>query len=179
MDFGYCSWVWLVEYYRIWRGRPSRGGTGSVGRGAVGRKRGYWKLISALLSPQQLGWYLLSALDINLNKEGRRSIDRAARAPQQPTNQPKGHQMSQQGLYVPEKSYFGAKIAPFGPNIIIILGGSKSFGTNISENHLGTSFALFCGLAWHQMGQKGQYLAQNNQKCIFWAKFGRFSGQKS
>ena len=88
MDFGYCSWVWLVEYYRIWRGRPSRGGTGSVGRGAVGRKRGYWKLISALLSPQQLGGYLLSALDINLNKEGRRSIDRAARAPQQPTNQP-------------------------------------------------------------------------------------------
>ena len=85
MDFGYCSWVWLVEYYRIWRGRPSRGGTGSVGGRAVGRKRGYWKLISALLSPQQLGWYLLSALDINLNKVGRRSIERAARAPQQPT----------------------------------------------------------------------------------------------
>ena len=28
-------------------------------------------------------------------------------------------------------------------NILIILGGSKSFGTHISENHLGTLFALF------------------------------------
>ena len=154
MDFGYCSWVWLVEYYRIWRGRPSRGGAGSVGGRAVGRKRGYWKLISALLSPQQLGWYLLSALDINLNKVGRRSIERAARAPQQPTNPRKGHQMSQQGLYVPKKSYFGAKMALFGPtNILIILGGSKRFGTNISENHLGTSFALF--FFWSSMALNG------------------------
>ena len=80
----------------------------------MGRKRGYWKLISALLSPQQLGWYLLSALDINLNKEGRRSVDRAARAAQQPTNQPKGHQMSQQGLYVPKKVYFGPNLAFLG-----------------------------------------------------------------
>ena len=50
---------------------------------------------------------------------------------------------NQQGLYVPKKSYFGAKMAVFGPNILIILWGSKSSGTHISENHLGTSFALF------------------------------------
>ena len=52
-----------------------------------------------------------------------------ARAPQPPTNQPKGHHMSQQGLYVLKKAYFGAKMAFFGPNILIILGGSKSSGT--------------------------------------------------
>ena len=72
-----------------------------------------------------------------------------ARAPQPPTNQPTGHQMSRQGLYVPKKAYFGAKMAVFGPNILIILGGSKSSGTHISENHLRTSFALFFCRAWH------------------------------
>ena len=84
--------------------------------------------------------------------------------------------MSQQGLYVPKKAYLGAKMAVFGPNILIILGGSKSSDTHISENHLGTLFALLFGQAWHQMDQKGQYLAQNDQKCIFLAKFGRFWG---
>ena len=140
-------------------------------------------------------------------------------APQPPTNQPTGHQISRQGLYVPKKAYSGAKMAVFGPNILIILGGSKSSGTYISENHLGTSLALFFGRAWHQMDQKGhilgqisnclareqtfwyshirkptrhlvpivfffrqsnkmdqkcKYLAPNDQKCQFFAKFGRF-----
>ena len=67
------------------------------------------------------------------------------RAPQPPTNQQTGHQVSRQSLYVPKKAYFGAKMAVFGPNILIILGGSKSSGTNISENHLYTSFPLFFG----------------------------------
>ena len=40
--------------------------------------------------------------------------------------------------------------------------------------HLGTMVALFFGQAWEEMGQKCQYLAQNDQICIFWAKFGRF-----
>ena len=43
---------------------------------------------------------------------------------------------------MPKKAYFGAKMAVFGPNITIILGGSKSFGKYISENQLNTSFAL-------------------------------------
>ena len=34
-------------------------------------------------------------------------------------------------------------------------------------------FALFFGWAWDEMGQKCQYLAQNDQICIFWAKLGR------
>ena len=37
---------------------------------------------------------------------------------------------------MPKKAYFGAKMAVFGPNILIILGGSKSSGTHISENYL-------------------------------------------
>ena len=42
-----------------------------------------------------------------------------ARAPQPPTKQPAGHLISQQGLYVPNKAYFGQKMADFGPNILI------------------------------------------------------------
>ena len=58
-------------------------------------------------------------------KVGERSIDRAACVPQPPINQPTGPQMSRQGLYFPETAYFWGKIAVFGPNILIILGGSK------------------------------------------------------
>ena len=43
-------------------------------------------------------------------------------------------------------------------------------GTYILENHSGTSFALFFGRAWDQMDHKGLWLAQNDQKCIFFAK---------
>jgi len=50
----------------------------------------------------------------------------------------------------------------FGPNILIILGGSKSSDTHISENHRGTSFLFFCQ-EWHQMNQKGQYMALRDQ----------------
>ena len=41
------------------------------------------------------------------------------------------------------------------------MGVSKSFGTNITENHFGNLFALFFGQALDQLGQKCQYLAQN------------------
>ena len=54
-----------------------------------------------------------------------------ARAPQPPTNQPKRHQMSRQGLHVPKKAYIGAKMAVFRPNLLIVLGGNKSSSTNI------------------------------------------------
>ena len=49
-------------------------------------------------------------------------------------------------------------MAAFGPNILFFSGGSKSFGTCKEEKQLGTSFALVFGGAWHQMGQKGQYV---------------------
>ena len=41
------------------------------------------------------------------------------------------------------------------------MGVSKSFGTNITENHFGNLSALFFGQALDQMGQKCRYLAQN------------------
>ena len=38
---------------------------------------------------------------------------------------------------------------------------------------------VFFVRTWHQMGKKGQYLAHNDQKCIFLGKIWLFSGQKS
>ena len=61
-------------------------------------------------------------------------------------------------------------MAAFGPNILFFSGGSKSFGTCKEEKQLGTSFALFFGGVWHQMGHKGQYLDKI-------AKIGRFGAQ--
>ena len=42
----------------------------------------------------------------NIHKVNRCHKD-TARAPQPPTNQPIGHQVNQQGLYVPNEAYFG------------------------------------------------------------------------
>merc|ERR1712020_298037 len=53
------------------------------------------------------------------------------------------------------------KNASFGPKILIFMGVSKSFGTNITENYLDNLSALFFGHALDQMGQKCRYLAQN------------------
>ena len=49
----------------------------------------------------------------------------------------------------------------FGPKIQIFMGVSKSFGTNITENHQNNLSAIFMGQALDQMGQKCRYLAQN------------------
>ena len=56
---------------------------------------------------------------------------------------------------------FGPILAVFGPKILIFMGVSKSFGTNITENHLDNLSALFFGQALDQMGQKCRYLAKN------------------
>ena len=61
-----------------------------------------------------------------------------------------------------------------GKKILFFMGVSESFGTNITENHLYNLSALFFGQALDQMGKKCKYLAQNDQKCRFWTKFGRF-----
>ena len=61
-------------------------------------------------------------------------------------------------------AYFGPILAILGPEILIFMG----------ENHIDNLSALFFGQALDQMGQKCQYLAQNDQKCIFWTNFGRF-----
>ena len=56
---------------------------------------------------------------------------------------------------------FGPNLAVFGPKSLIFMGLSKSFGTNITENHFGNLSALFFGHALDQVGQKCWYLAQN------------------
>ena len=53
-------------------------------------------------------------------------------------------------------------------------GRGKCFGTHITENHLGTLFALFFGRAFDQMGQKCQYLYHT--KKILFPNYGSFSG---
>ena len=53
-----------------------------------------------------------------------------------------------------KNAYFGPILAVFGPKILIFMGVSKSFGTNITKNHLKTLFALVFGRAWDEMGKK-------------------------
>ena len=50
------------------------------------------------------------------------------------------------------------------------MGVRKSFGTNITKNHLDNLSSLFFGQALNQMGQKCPYLAKNatfGQKILF------------
>ena len=54
----------------------------------------------------------------------------------------------------------------------------KSFVTHIRKTHLGTLFTLVFGQALDKMCKKWQYLAQNDQKCRFWTKFGHFWAKK-
>ena len=74
-----------------------------------------------------------------------------------------------------KNAYFGPILAVFGPKILIFMGVSKSFGTNITENHFGNLSALFFGQALDQMGQKCRYLAQNASLGQIWP----FLGPKS
>ena len=59
---------------------------------------------------------------------------------------------------------------------------SKSFGTNITENHFGNLSALFFGQALDQMGQKCRYLAQNASfgpnLAVFGPKIQGFGGME-
>ena len=67
---------------------------------------------------------------------------------------------------------FGPNLAVFGPKSLIFMGLSKSFGTNITENHFGNLSALFFGHTLDQMGQKCRYLAQNASFGPYLAVFG-------
>ena len=50
----------------------------------------------------------------------------------------------------------------------------KSFVTHIMENPPRNLVCIGLWSPWGKMGKKCQLLAQNDQKCIFWTKFGRF-----
>ena len=73
-----------------------------------------------------------------------------------------------------KNAYFGPILAVFGPKILIFMGVSKSFGTNITENHLDNLSALFFGQAFRSNGPKMPIFGP---KCQFWANFGRFSAK--
>ena len=66
--------------------------------------------------------------------------------------------------------------------VVIFMGVSKSFGTNITENHLDNLSALFFGQELDQMGQKCQYLAQNASfgpnLAVFGPKIQFFGGRE-
>merc|ERR1711978_254686 len=73
-----------------------------------------------------------------------------------------------------QKCRFGPILVIFGPKILIFMGVSKSFGTNITENHFGNLSALFFGQAFRSNGPKMPIFGP---KCQFWANFGRFSAK--
>ena len=98
-----------------------------------------------------------------------------ARAPQPPTDQPTGHQMHALAQ-IDQKCQFWAKFGRFWAKNLNFYWKKQKFVLvpTLRKNHLRILFALFFGQAWDEMGQKYKYLAQNDQKCQFWAKFGRF-----
>ena len=69
-------------------------------------------------------------------------------------------QMGQKCQNLAQKANLWPNLAVLEPKILIFMGVSKSFGTNITENHFGNLSALFFGHALDEVGQKCQYLAQ-------------------
>ena len=73
-----------------------------------------------------------------------------------------------------KNAIFGPNLDFFGQKILFFTGEIKSFVTHIMENpprHL-VHIVFWSGIG--QNVKKWQYLAQNDQKSIFWTKFGRF-----
>ena len=69
------------------------------------------------------------------------------------------------------------KNATFRPNLVVLGQKIKIFTGEMllpiyQKTHLDILFAFAFGQAWDKMGKKCQYLAQNDQKCIFWTNFG-------
>ena len=74
-----------------------------------------------------------------------------------------------------KNAYFGPILAVFGPKILIFMGVSKSFGTNITENHLDNLSALFFGQALDQMGQNADIWPKMPVLGQIWPFLGRKS----
>ena len=69
---------------------------------------------------------------------------------------------------------FGPNLVVFGQKILFFTGEIKSFVTYITENPPRHLVHIVFWSALDNMCKKWQYLAQNDQKCRFWTKFGRF-----
>ena len=77
---------------------------------------------------------------------------------------------------------FKPNLAVFEPKILIFMGVSKSFVTNITENHQDNLCVLFFGQSLDQMGQKCRCLAQNASfgpnLAVFGPKIQFFGGRE-
>ena len=67
-----------------------------------------------------------------------------------------------------------AKFGHFWAKKPFFSGEIKSFVTHITENPPRHLVGIGYWSPWAEMGKKCQYLARNDQKCIFGTKFGRF-----
>ena len=76
---------------------------------------------------------------------------------------------------MPKRAYFGQNLAVFGSNFLIFYWRKQKFRHPHNRKPPQTPcLQCFFGRPWDQTGQKCQYLAQNDQKCIFWGRIGRF-----
>ena len=69
---------------------------------------------------------------------------------------------------------FGPNLVVFGQKILFFTGEIKSFVTHITENPPGHLVRIVFWWGIEKKDKKGQYFAENDQKCIFWTKFGHF-----
>ena len=80
-------------------------------------------------------------------------------------------EMGQKWQYLAKKANFGPNLAVYGPKILIFSGGSKSFGTCITQK---PSKQLARIAYWSGMGPNGPKMPMFGQKSQFWAKFSSF-----
>ena len=66
---------------------------------------------------------------------------------------------------------FGSNLVVFGQKILFFTEEIKSFVTHITENSPRHLVHIVFGRSLDKMCKKWQYLAENDQKCIFWTKF--------
>ena len=71
-------------------------------------------------------------------------------------------------LKMAKNDYLGPKLIIFGTKILILSGGSKSFGTHVTEK---PPRHLVCIVFWSGIGSHGPKMPIFGQ---FWTKFGRF-----
>ena len=92
------------------------------------------------------------------------------------TNQPNNSAPNE--TYMCQKKHiFWGKWPFLGPNILIICEGAKVLVHTYQKTTEAPRSHCFLGQAWHQMDHIGWYLAQNDQKCKFWANLA-VSGHK-
>ena len=90
------------------------------------------------------------------------------------------HQMYHIGQYDQndQKYIFLAKFGRYWAKILIFTGGSKSFGTHMTEKPHGHLIRIVCWLGRGSNGPKMPIVGPKWQKCMFGAKFGLIWAKK-